>query len=77
MNFTKNICKNINSSKYKFIIGGSYVTTKINPNDIDFLIALNTSKLSEEEYEFIKKEDKKQEILNKLKNFHLNKVKKV
>ena len=74
LKFIKYISKNINSRKYKIIVDGSYVTTKINPNDIDFLIILNTSELNEEECEFIKKENETQEILNEQRQIHLNLV---
>ena len=75
LNFIKYISKNINSSKYKLIVDGSFITTKINPNDIDFLIVFEYSKLSEKEYDFVENEYEKQENLLIKRDFHFKLVK--
>lgn len=71
LDYSKNICKNINNSKNKFIINGSYISKKLNPNDIDFLVVFNVSTLSEKEYEFSKKEFEIQKALNQQRLFSI------
>jgi len=64
LDYSRHICINIDK-KNKFVINGSYTTTKNNPHDIDFLIVFNALQLNEDECEFSKNEFKKQKALNK------------
>lgn len=57
--YSHHICSTINREN-KFIMNGSYTTTKNNPNDIDFLIVFNASQINNDEYDF---------SINKLKEY--------
>jgi hypothetical protein len=63
IDYSKHICKRI-SKKNKFIMNGSYTTTKNNPNDIDFLIVFNVSRMNKDECEFVEREWEMQSELN-------------
>lgn len=53
--YNQKICQNVESTR-KQMIGGSFTTNKIDPNDVDFVIFINHSTMTREEELFIRRE---------------------
>ncbi len=70
--YSRYICRNVKSTR-KQLIDGSFTTKKIDPNDIDFVIIINSCEMTEEEYSFIEneciQEDLRKDIYRALKKY--------